>query len=57
MQNREEFLKRIQNIKVEKEPKTDGFELTKENMEKQLESYNRVIKSSIYKNVVSGEER
>lgn len=57
MENREEFLNRIKNIRVEKEPRTDGFELTKEDLEKQLENYSKVVTSTIYKNVVSGEER
>ena len=57
MESREEFLNRIQNIKVEKEPKTDGFELTKENVEKELEKYNKVIKSDIFKTAINGEER
>ena len=57
MENREEFLNRIKNIRVEKEPRTDGFGLTKEDLEEQLENYNKVITSTIYKNVVSGEGR
>ena len=57
MENREEFLNRIKNIRVEKEPRTDAFGLTKEDLEEQLENYNKVITSTIYKNVVSGEGR
>ena len=57
MESREEFVKRIQNIKVEKEPKTDGFELTKETVKEQVEKYNNVLKSEIFKSAIAGEGR
>ena len=57
MEKREEFLKRIQNITIEKEPKTDGFELTKETREKQLKKYDNVLKSEIFKSAIAGEGR
>lgn len=57
MENREEFLKRIQNITIEKEPRTDGFELTKETVKEELEKYDKVLETEIFKTAINGEER
>ena len=57
MKRRDEFVKRLQNIKIEKEPRTEGFELTEQKVKEQLEKYNKVITSKMFKSAISGEER
>lgn len=57
MEKREEFVKRIQNLTVEKEPKTEGFELTEETVQEQIKKYNNVLKSEIFKSAIAEEGR
>lgn len=55
---RKDFLERIKNIEIEKEPKTEEFELTEEEIESQLDAYKKLLKSDIINKVMSeGEER
>lgn len=52
---REDFVKKIKEIPIEKEPKTEGIDLTEDEINKHLESYKKVLKSNILKDVF-GEE-
>lgn len=57
MEKREEFLNRIMNHTIEKEPRTEGFNLTEETIKEKIESYQRLLKSGIIERTTGGEER